>query len=116
MPLEPLPPNLGPLRGPSPQGEGESHARALLRLLTWLSPVFPTGAFAYSHGIEWAVEAGDITDGNSLRKWLGDLLAHGAPRSDAILLRHAHQRDADFDALAELAAATAPARERRPRR
>jgi urease accessory protein len=85
---------------------------ALLRLLTWLSSAFPTGAFAYSHGIEWAVEAGEISDGDSLRDWLTDILTHGAARSDAILLRHAHQPNADLDALAELAAATAPARER----
>ena len=31
----------------------------LPRLLAWLSPAFPTGAFAYSHGLEWAIEAGD---------------------------------------------------------
>ena len=101
---------------PLPQGEGESCAAAsahsLLRLLAWLSPAFPTGAFAYSHGIEWAVEAGDIADGDTLRDWLVDLLVHGAARSDAILLRHSHKRDADLDALAEFAAATSPARER----
>ncbi len=109
----PPPPSLGPLRGPSPQGECVSISDpALLRLLTWLSPAFPTGAFAYSHGIEWAVDAGDIADGDTLHDWLADLLAHGAPRSDTILLRHAHARDADLAMLAELAAATAPARER----
>ena len=96
---------------PGPRKEDGS-AQALLRLLTWLSPAFPTGAFAYSHGIEWAVEAGDITDGDTLRDWLADLLVHGAARSDAILVRHAHKRDATLDALAELAAAAAPARER----
>jgi len=85
---------------------------AIARLVAWLSPAFPTGAFAYSHGLEWAVEAGEITDGDTLRDWLADLLAHGAPRGDAILLRHAHQADADLAALADLAAATAPARER----
>jgi urease accessory protein len=92
--------------------KGDASARELLRLLAWLSPAFPTGAFAYSHGIEWAVEVGDITDGDTLRDWLADLLVHGAARSDAILLRHAHRRDADLDALAELAAAAAPSRER----
>jgi urease accessory protein len=96
-------------------GEGESlpiSDRAFLHLLTWLSPAFPTGAFAYSHGIEWAVESGDITDGDTLRDWLATLLTHGAPRSDAILLRHALNPNADLDMLAELAAATAPGRER----
>ncbi len=88
----------------------------LLRLLAWLSPAFPTGGFAYSHGIEWAVEAGDITDEATLREWLADVLAHGAGRSDAILLRHAHGAAFDANALAEiveLAEATAPCRERR---
>jgi len=91
---------------------GAENAAGLLRLLAWLSPAFPTGGFAYSHGIEWAVEAGDITDGETLRAWLTDLLTHGAVRSDAILLRHACRPDADLVSLAELAAAAAPARER----
>ena len=88
--------------------------RALLRLLTWLSPVFPTGAFAYSHGLEWAVECGDITDGDTLCVWLTDILLHGSGRNDAILLRHAHRREGgDCAALNELAVAIAPSRERR---
>ena len=58
---------------------------ATLPLLIWLSPSFPVGAFAYSHGLEWAVEAGDIVDAASLQDWLVDLLEFGAPRSDAIL-------------------------------
>jgi urease accessory protein len=86
-----------------------------LRLLAWLSPAFPTGGFAYSHGIEFAVEAGDITSGASLQSWVADVLAHGAGRSDAILLRHAHRAAGDPAALAgiaELALAMAPSRER----
>jgi urease accessory protein len=87
----------------------------LLRLLAWLSPGFPTGSYAYSHGLEWAVEAGDIRDGDSLRDWLADVLAHGSGRNDAVLLRHAHRAARDPVALAELAelaAAVAPSRER----
>ncbi len=90
--------------------------RPLLNLLAWLSPAFPTGAFAYSHGLEWAVEAGDIKDGDTLRHWLADVLAHGSGRSDTILLRHAHRTFADPAALSDivaLATACAPARERR---
>ena len=90
-------------------------AAATLRLLAWLSPSFPTGAYAYSHGLEWAVETNDIRDGESLRIWLEDVLTHGAGRSDTILLRHAHRHADDPDILAdiaELAAATSPARER----
>ncbi len=101
---------------PLPQGEGELQVLALLRLLAWLSPAFPTGAYAYSHGLEWAVEGGDITDGETLRTWLADVLTHGSGRNDAILLRHAHRACGDSNALgeiAELAAAIAPSRERR---
>ncbi len=90
--------------------------RSLLKLLTWLSPAFPTGAFAYSHGLEWAVEAGDITDSDSLFVWLADVLIHGAGRSDSILLRHAHRNVTDpvmLREISELALAATPARERR---
>jgi len=87
--------------------------RHLLHLLAWLSPAFPTGAYAYSHGLEWAVECGDITDGDTLRAWLADVLIHGSGRNDAILLRHAHRTACDHSALNDLAAAIAPSRERR---
>ena len=85
----------------------------LFRLLAWTSPSFPTGAFACSHGLEWAVEAGDVTDETSLRAWLEDVLTHGAGYTDTILLRHAHRGWRDVTALAELGCALAPARERR---
>ncbi len=88
---------------------------ALLRLLAWLSPAFPTGGFAWSHGVEWAVEAGDIADEASLQDWLADMLRYGSARADAILLRHAHAAFADAAALAriaEFARAVQPARER----
>lgn len=91
-------------------------AAQLLRLLAWMSPAFPTGGFAYSHGLEWAIEAGDVRDATTLTGWLRDVLRHGAGRSDAILVRLSHAASADAAALAdlaELAAATAPARERR---
>ncbi len=81
----------------------------LLRLLTFLSPAFPTGGFAYSHGLETAVEAGDIADADSLQVWLSDVLRHGSGRADVILLRHAH---AGSD-VAELSRAVPPCRERR---
>ena len=94
---------------------GQPFAATLLRLLTWLSPAFPTGAYAHSHGIEWAVESRDIRDAATLLIWLGDVLRHGAGRSDTILMRHAYRADT-LDALtdlAELAAAAQPGRERR---
>ena len=86
-----------------------------LRLLAWLSPAFPTGAFAYSHGLEWAVETGDVRDEATLRSWLADVLANGTGRTDTILLRHAHRAARDPAALADIAEralATAAGRER----
>ena len=64
---------------------------SVLRLLAWLSPAFPTGGYAWSHGVEWAVECGDVRDGASLLAWVADVLRHGAGRNDAILLRAAHR-------------------------
>lgn len=89
---------------------------ATLRLLAWLSPAFPTGGYAYSHGVEWAVEMREIRDGDTLFAWLDDVLRHGAGRSDTILLRHAHRARGDLTTLADLverALATSPSRERR---
>jgi urease accessory protein len=82
----------------------EADRAAALPLLIWLSPTFPVGAFAYSHGLEWAVEAGDIVDAPSLKDWLTDLLAFGAPRSDAILFAAAFRAvdAADWPELMEI--------------
>ena len=98
-------------------GINESEAAALYRLLTWLSPSFPVGAFSYSSGIEWAVEAGDVGDAASLRDWLSSVLADGPGFCDGVFLAHAHraasQRDqAALRDIAELAAAFVPSRER----
>lgn len=89
---------------------------AHLPLLVWLSPSFPVGAFAYSHGLEWAFEAGDVTDAPGLQEWLADLLHHGGGRNDAILLSQSHRAVCDLRRLAELAelgVALAPSLERR---
>ena len=95
----------------------ESEAAALYRLMTWLSPAFPVGAFSWSSGIEWAVEAGDIVDAASLHDWLAAMLAHGPGFCDGVFLAHAHRAasspdDAGLRDTAELAAAFAPSRER----
>lgn len=87
---------------------------ALLRLLTWASPAFPTGGFAYSHALEWSVAAGDVHSEAELVDWIRDILAHGALWSDAVLLRLAHEaRPDELAALASLATAMAPSLERR---
>jgi len=91
---------------------------ALLPLMLWLSPSFPVGSFAYSHGLEWAVEAGDIADARTLGGWLVELLTFGAPRADAILFAAAFRAAAagDWPALIEtndLGVALAGSAERR---
>jgi urease accessory protein len=90
---------------------------ALYRLMAWLSPSYPVGAFSYSSGIEWAVEAGDIIDAESLRRWLAVVIGEGGGLCDAVFFVHAHRSLADSDdvalrAVAELAAAFAPSKER----
>ena len=80
-------------------------------LAAWFSPGYPVGAYSYSHGLEWAVEAGDVRDPPGLAAWVADVVAHGAGRSDAILLAQAMASD-DAGPLAELAEALAPSAER----
>jgi urease accessory protein len=87
-------------------------------LLCWLSPAFPVGAYAYSHGLEWAAEAGDVRDEASLRDWLSSLLLEGIGRNDANLLAAAYRASTAGDgaALAEvndLALALSPSAELR---
>lgn len=84
---------------------------ALGKLAAWLSPAYPVGAYSYSHGLEWAVEAGDVRDRDSLRQWIADGLEHGTGRSDAILLAHAYRVPED-DGVADLARTLQPSRER----
>jgi urease accessory protein len=83
---------------------------ALYRLMTWLSPAYPLGAFSYSHGLEYAVEAALVVDRESLQAWVATAVGAGAGRSDAALLaaawRAARADDrAALDDVVELAAA-----------
>ena len=64
--------------------------RDILTLTQWLSPAYPVGAFAYSHGLEAAVQAGAIQSGEELSEWLADVVLHGSGRNDCVLLRAAH--------------------------
>ena len=94
-----------------------SEPAALYRLMTWLSPSFPVGAFSYSSGIEWAVEAKDISDRASLQAWLGSMLAIGAGFCDSVFLAQTHRAASSVDEpmlteIAELASAFVPSRER----
>lgn len=83
----------------------------IITLQQWMSPAFPIGAFAYSHGLEWAIESGHITTEAALFEWMHDLVQHGSARSDAILVGLAHRGD-DIAGLNQLALALCPSKER----
>jgi urease accessory protein len=90
----------------------------LARLVIWLSPAYPVGAYSYSHGLEWLVEAGHVRDVETLVAWIEDLLARGAGRSDVIFLAETWRALSAGDMgllgdTAELAVAFAPSAERR---
>jgi len=79
-----------------------------LRLVQWLSPAFPIGAFAYSQGLEVAITAQHVHDAATLQDWITAILTIGSARTDAILLAHAR----DGADLTDLAFALASSAER----
>ena len=90
----------------------------LLRLQSWLSPAFPTGAFSYSHGLETAIDEGLVSDLDGLRHWLEGALHHGVGRTDAWFVVEAAVATQDRDArrlveVGELASALCGAAELR---
>jgi urease accessory protein len=118
------PPHPSPTRGegvaaaqPSPHPVSAENSPALYRLMTWMSPAYPVGAFSYSGGLEWAVEAGDIRDAESLTGWLTAMIRYGSVSCDAAIFSHAHRaaacgNDHALAVIAELAAALAGSKER----
>lgn len=83
-------------------------AADLLSLTQWLSPAFPVGAFAYSHGLEQAICDGDVRDAATLEAWLRLLLEQGSGAVDATLLCRALAGEE----VADMARALAASRER----
>ena len=119
LPAEASPHAPGP-EGPPAEAPAEPPPGApatdadVMTLAQWLSPGFPVGAYAYSHGLEWAIAEGWVSDAATLQGWLADVIAHGSGRSDAIVLAAAHRAasEAQVEAVAETARAVAPSRER----
>jgi len=72
----------------------------LYRLLAWLSPSFPIGAFSYSHGLEAAVASGAVRDRASLERWVTAIVAHGSGRIDADILCRAYRAASAGDVAA----------------
>ena len=83
----------------------------LITVMQWMSPAFPIGAFAYSHGLEWAIDKGSVSNGEKLHKWITDLIEYGSLRTDAIFISLI-LRGHDPNEMNELAMALCPAGER----
>lgn len=74
----------------------------LYRLMTWLSPSFPVGAYSFSHGLESAIEQGLVTDEESTRDWISDLLSYGDGRADLVFLGAAWEAANDDEQLRDV--------------
>ncbi|MDO8354429.1 MAG: urease accessory protein UreF [Aestuariivirga sp.] len=85
----------------------------LLQLLAFMSPAFPVGGFAYSHGLERAIDDGVVASADDVREWIESLLVHGSGWNDAVLFAQAFDADeAALTEIDELALALAASRER----
>lgn len=86
---------------------------ALLTLTQWLSPGFPVGAFAYSHGLEQVIDRGDLASADALADWLEDTLQQGSGASDGLLLAAAYRAEkSELPEIDALARSFAPSAER----
>ena len=74
-----------------PRAQSKDRGAVLYRLLAWLSPSFPTGAFSYSHGLEAAAEAGTVRDRASLHNWIAAIVTQGSGRIDIDILSGAYR-------------------------
>ena len=90
-----------------------TESQQLLQLLAFMSPAFPVGSFAYSHGLEWAIDDGIVKSGDDVRVWIESLLVHGSGWNDAVLFSAAYDASDEIRAeIDELALALAASRER----
>ena len=64
----------------------------LVRLLRLASPALPVGAFAYSQGLEWAVEAGWVRDAATFADWVRGLLLESLASLDLPALGYSCER------------------------
>jgi len=76
---------------------------SLLRLLQLASPGLPVGAYAYSQGLEWAVEAGWVDDEEGLKRWLDEQLSQALARVDLPIFVRLFAAARDRDAPAQAA-------------
>ena len=85
-------PNMGPIMG--------IESTQLLLLLNWMSPAFPIGAYAYSHGLEWAIDSGEVTSRDEVEMWISDVITRGSGWNDAVLFALSYEQDVNDLALA----------------
>lgn len=94
------------------------NADALYRLMSWLSPGFPVGAYSHSGGLEWAVEQNLVNSRATLAGWIRQVVTAGSIRSDAVVLAYSYRAAVEGNQtllmeIAERASALHPGRERR---
>lgn len=84
---------------------GDPDLNWLYRTLSWTSPSWPIGSFAYSSGLEWAHEAGWLNDAQAVELWLRECLQTGSLYNEAVVFAHGWNRveAGDGPPLADLA-------------
>ena len=96
----------------SERDDGALSPRALVRILSWFTPALPTGAFAYSGGLESAFAEGLIETVDDLGAWIGYSMHNGTAWNDAVICAAAWRSDGDLQGLCDLARALSAGKER----
>lgn len=94
--------------------DAQKQAMSAHKMMAWLSPSYPIGAFSFSHGLEQAIDCGLVRDPDSLLCWVSDVVTFGAGRNDAILLAQAYmaQTPQDIEEISAFAKALCSSSER----
>lgn len=79
-----------------------SNKQNLYRLMTWLSPSFPVGAYSFSHGLEAAVDSRLVHDMETTRCWIAEILSRGDGQSDLVFLAAAWRAAENENQLREV--------------
>ena len=83
------------------------------KVMAWLSPGYPIGSFAYSHGLEIEIASGEISTRKDVEEWIESLLRNGSGWNDLVLFSQAYRSDRNsLEEISDLAKALAPSRER----
>ena len=64
---------------------------SLIQGIRFIDSFFPSGGFAFSAGLEAAVNGGAVHNGKDLAQYVEDLLVHGVSRREAVAVAVAHQ-------------------------